>query len=70
MSSFLNEPDGSQALEVVASDYHSLATVTDLLIKLREENKLNNSKSEKQQYTHMEFVDKETGEILTQRVLF
>lgn len=53
-----------------ASDYHPMATVTDLLIKIRDENKTNKFKNEKQQYTYMEFVDKKTGEVSTQRVLF
>lgn len=53
-----------------ASDYHPMATVTDLLIKLREENQTNKYKNEKQQYTYMDFVDKKTGEVTTQRVLF
>lgn len=53
-----------------ASDYHPMATVTDLLVKLREENKTNKYKNDKQQYTYMDFVDKETGEIVTQRVVF
>ena len=53
-----------------ASDYHALASVAELLTVLRDENKTNKLKSEKQQYTHMEFVDKITGEVTTQRVLF
>lgn len=53
-----------------ASDYHPMATVAELLVMLRDENKTNNSKNLKQQYTYMEFVDKITGEVLTQRVVF
>lgn len=47
-----------------------MASVAELLVMLRNENKNNKLKSQKQQYTYMEFVDKETGEVLTQRVLF
>lgn len=70
MSSLSNEPEGSQAFEGDASDYHAIASVADLLVAIRNENKTNKLKNDKQQYTHMEFVDKKTGEILTQRVIF
>lgn len=53
-----------------ACEYHAMASVAELLGMLRDENKTNKFKNEKQQYTHMEFVDKKTGEVLTQRVLF
>ncbi len=53
-----------------ASDYHALASAAELLATLRDENKTNKLKSDKQQYTHMEFVDKKTGEVLSQRVIF
>jgi hypothetical protein len=53
-----------------ASEYHSMATVAELLVILRDENKTNKSKNGEQQYTYMEFVDKITGEALTQRVVF
>lgn len=53
-----------------ANEYHALATVAELLVVLRDENKTNKLKNEKQQYTYMDFVDKETGEVLSQRVIF
>lgn len=53
-----------------ANDYHPMATVAELLAMLRHENQTNKYKNEKQQYTSMEFVDKKTGEVTTQRVLF
>ena len=70
MSSSFDEPVGSQALEGDASDYHAIASVAELLVTLRNENQNNKYKNEKQQYTYMEFVDKKTGEVTTQRVLF
>jgi hypothetical protein len=63
-----NVDDGLTAQE--ASDYHAMATVAELLVTLRNENQKNQHKNEKQQYTNMEFVDKKTGEVMTQRVLF
>lgn len=53
-----------------ANDYHPMATVAELLAMLRHENQTNKYKNEKQQYTSMEFVDKKTGVVSTQRVLF
>jgi len=70
MSSLTNEPVELQASGSDASDYHAMALVTDLLVTLRNENKNNKYKTEKQQYTKMEFIDTKTGEILVQRVLF
>lgn len=70
MSSLLNEPVESQAFEGDASDYHALASVADMLVAIRSENKTNKLKNDKQQYTYMDFVDKKTGEVLTQRVIF
>lgn len=70
MSSSFDEPVGLQALEGDAGDYHAMASVTELLVTLRNENQDNKYQSEKQQYTYMEFVDKITGEVLTQRVVF
>lgn len=69
MSSSFDGPVGLQALEGDASDYHTMASVAELLVTLRNENQKNNNQNKKQ-YTYMEFVDKETGEILTQRVIF
>mgnify|MGYP000966165638 CR=1 FL=1 len=56
--------------ELDACDYHAMASVAELLVTLRDENKKNKHKSDGQQYTNMEFVDKKTGEVTTQRVLF
>ena len=70
MSSLSNEPVKLQAVESDASDYHALASAADLLVTLRNENQKNKYENVKQQYTNMEFVDKKTGEVLTQRVLF
>ena len=71
MSSSFDEPVGSQAsLGGDASDYHDLASAAELLVTLRNENQNNKYKNEKQQYTKMEFIDKKTGEVLTQRVIF
>lgn len=53
-----------------ASDYHAMASVAELIVSLRDENKKNKYKDDEQQYTYMEFVDKKTGEVSTQRVLF
>lgn len=70
MSSLTNEPVELQATEGDASDYHAMALVADLLATLRSENQNNKCKNEKQQYTKMDFIDKKTGEVMTQRVLF
>jgi hypothetical protein len=69
MSSSFDESVGSQAFEGDASDYHAMALVAELLVTLSNENQNNKYKNEKQQYTNMEFVDKKTGEVMTQRVL-
>lgn len=53
-----------------ASDYHALASVAELLVTLRNENQNNKYKTEKKQYTKMDFIDKKTGEVFAQRVLF
>ncbi len=65
-----NSQKQTQPIEQDVSAYHPMASVAELLVMLRNENKNNKLKSQKQQYTYMEFVDKETGEVLTQRVLF
>lgn len=70
MSSSFDEPVGSQVQDDEASDYHTMASVAELLVTLRNENQTKKLKDEKQQYTYMEFVDKKTGEVTTQRVLF
>lgn len=53
-----------------ASGYHVMVSVAELLVTLRNENQNNKYKTEKKQYTKMDFIDKKTGEVFTQRVLF
>lgn len=53
-----------------ANDYHAMSSVAELLVALRNENQKNKYKTEKQQYTKMDFIDKKTGEVTTHRVLF
>lgn len=53
-----------------ASEYHAMATVAELLAKLRDENLVNKHGGKGQQYTHMDFADKKTGEVTPHRVVF
>ncbi len=52
------------------SEYHTMASAAELLIKLRDKNRKQKQKRAKEQHSQLEFVDKKTGEIKLHRVVF